>query len=406
VYNKNEKRSCYLLFLGLPDILYKKQLQTLYTICIGTGMPKPLHYDLNQYPRILLVMVHAPYNKISNIHSYFDEFTHLVESNNIPFIDTITFRLRDIDPSTFLTEGHVETLAKQCEELSIDEIIISEPLTGNQERHLTDAINAKVFDRTQLILEIFEKSAKTAEGKTQVAIAMLEHKKSRLAGKGIHLSQQKGTIGMRAGFGETQKEKETRHIKDTIKDLKKELEKLQQIRETQRKQRVLKQIPHICLVGYTNAGKSTILNSLTKADVLAEDRLFATLDTTTRELYIDHKKIGVISDTVGFIQMLPPQLIEAFKSTLSELYYADLLLHVVDTANPNWEYHITVVQRILHELDIDKPVVYVFNKIDKIDLNQAVQEQCSNYQPHVFINAQSRETMAPLLAYIQTWLSI
>jgi len=156
-------------------------------------------------------------------------------------------------------------------------------------------------------------------------------------------------------------------------------------------------------VGYTNAGKSTILNALTKSHVLAEDRLFATLDTTTRELYIDHKKKGLISDTVGFIQQLPHHLIEAFKSTLTELHYAHLLLHVVDISDPNWESHISVVMHVLKELDIDKRMLYVFNKADRIENKELLEVALRKYQPHIFTSALSKEGLEPLIDFLRGW---
>jgi GTP-binding protein HflX len=287
-------------------------------------------YQASDYrPKVLLVGIHALYNKTTYIKSYFEEFINLVKSNGITYDEITYIKLRSIDAGTFITEGHLDDIKKICDEKNIDEVILSEPISPQQERNLHDYLHCRIFDRTQLILEIFEKSAHSAEGKAQINIAMLEYLKSRLAGKGIHLSQQSGVMGLRGGFGETAKEKERRHIDDHILKLKRQLEQLGKTRETQRKQRLKSKLPLFCLIGYTNTGKSTILNALTKSNVLAEDKLFATLDTTTRELFINSKKKGLISDTVGFIQLLPHHLIEAFKSTLSELKYADLLLQVV-----------------------------------------------------------------------------
>lgn len=359
--------------------------------------------EVVQHPRVLLVMIEAPYNKTSDIQSYFDEFVHLVETNGIVYEDKMQLRLREIDPGYFLTKGLIEKIDERRKELDIDEIIISEPLTPRQDRNLRDMLHRPIFDRTQLILEIFEKTAKSAEGKAQVKIAMLQHKKARLAGQGISLAQQRGVVGMRAGSGETQKEQDARHLEQAILDLKKHLVKLESVRDTQRKRRLVTQIPNICLVGYTNAGKSTILNTLTKAGVLAEDKLFATLDTTTRALFVDHKQVGVLSDTVGFIQLLPPHLIEAFKSTLSELQYADLLLHVVDLANPNWEYHIRIVQKILSELGVDKETLYLFNKVDRVEMTDELKARLEQYQPQALIDARARETMEPLIEFLKTW---
>lgn len=354
-------------------------------------------------PKILLVGIHAPYNKIANSQSYFDEFLKLVSSNNITYDATLFFKLREIDAGTFVTRGKLAEIQDVVEKEQIDEVIISEPLSPQQERNLRDFLHCKVFDRTQLILEIFEKSAHSAEGKMQVQIAMLQHKKSRLAGKGIHLSQQAGGFGMMAGGGETAKEREKRHIEDEIAKLKKQLQQIEKVRHTQRKQRLNTAVPLICLVGYTNAGKSTILNALTKSNVLAEDRLFATLDTTTRQLFINGTKKGLLSDTVGFIQLLPPQLIEAFKSTLDELHYADLLLHVVDCSDPNWRYHINVVLTILHEINVKKPMLFVFNKIDNVDLTPRLQEELDEYHPNVLISAHSKEGLEPLINFLAEW---
>lgn len=354
-------------------------------------------------PKVLVVGIHAPYNHTPDINAYFEEFVNLVKSNNIKFDEIIFFKLRDIDPGTFIQKGKLEQLLELCEKHDIDEVILSEPISPQQERNLRDFLHRKVFDRTQLILEIFEKSAHSAEGKTQVQIAMLQHKKSRLSGRGVHLAQQSGAAGTMAGAGETAKERERRHIEDEIIKLKKQLERIHQTRETQRKQRLTHDVPLICLIGYTNAGKSTILNTLTKSDVLAEDRLFATLDTTTRQLFIGGKKKGVISDTVGFIQLLPPKLIEAFKSTLMELQYADLLLHVVDVSDPNWENHIHVVEQILDDLNVEKPILYVLNKADKINVTPSLENSLEKYMPHVLISAKHKENIAPLTDYIENW---
>lgn len=352
-------------------------------------------------PKIMVIGVHAPYNHTKNIDSYFAEFLNLVKANGVTYDEAQFIRLREIDNATFFTKGKVEEMIALCKEKGIDHVIVSEPLTAVQERNLTDLLNARVFDRTALILDIFEKGATTLEGKTQVGIAMLQYKKSRLAGKGVYMSQQAGFIGGR-GLGETAKERETRHIENQVLKLRKELEHQQEIRKTQRKRRLATGIPLICLVGYTNAGKSTILNALTKAGVLAENKLFATLETTTRELYIDHHKKGVLIDTVGFIQFLPPQLIDAFKSTLSELQYADLLLQVVDLSDPNWENHIETVLRILADLEVEKEMLYVLNKVDLVD-NPKLMTETHKYLPHVLVSAQSKEGLKPLIKFLTQW---
>jgi GTP-binding protein HflX len=361
-------------------------------------------YEPSDYrPRILLVGIQAPYNKNPNVQSYYDEFVNLVKSNGVQYDETFFLRLRTIDPGTFITSGQLESIKKTCDEKKITEVIISEPLTPQQERNLGDYLHVKVFDRTQLILEIFEKAAHSAEGKAQVEIAMLEHKKSRLAGKGIHLSQQTGALGLIGGFGETAKEKERRHLETLMLRLKRQLEQLAKTRETQRKQRLKSNLPLICLIGYTNTGKSTILNALTKANVLAEDKLFATLDTTTRELFIGGTKRALISDTVGFIQLLPHKLIDAFKSTLAELQYAHLLIQVIDLSDPNWKLHMQVVHHILQDLKVNSPMLYAFNKADKVQMTPQLEQEVNRFEPHILISATQPNGLESLISYLDTW---
>lgn len=381
-------------------------------------MAKNIDYLTNTHPKTLLLGIEAPYNRSNDIQSYFDEFVHLVRSNNIAYDETLFIKLREVDTGYFLTKGKLEEIRAFCEEHKIEEVVVSESLSSMQERNLSALFHCRVFDRTQLILEIFEKSAHSAEGKMQVAIAMLQHKKTRVAGTGLHMSQQSGHIGGK-GPGETAKEKALRNAEEQIVKFKSHLKQLEISRETQRKRRLESGVVQFCLIGYTNTGKSTILNQLTHADVLAEDRLFATLDTTTREIFVGGKKKGVISDTVGFIQQLPPKLINAFKSTLSELQYADLLLHIVDAADKNWEGHIKVVNTILQDLKVQKPVLYVFNKVDSFDKATykiadeatkaahavALQKQ-ELYQPQVRISARSKTGIEPLIDFLGKWEKI
>lgn len=368
-------------------------------------MTKPQNLPSVTHPKTLLLAIDAPYNHTKNIESYFEEFVNLVKTNQVVFDKLLKIKLRSVESATFLTKGKLEEVRKICSDLEIEEVIISEQLTALQERNLEDYLNARVFDRTQLILEIFEKSAHTAEGKTQVEIAMLQHKKSRVAGRGFDLDQQRGFIGMRAGAGETQKEKDLRHIENRILKLKNDLLTIEKSRETQRKKRLSNKVPLICLIGYTNAGKSTLLNLLTKSDVLAEDKLFATLDTTTRELFINSKKMGLLSDTVGFIQQLPHHLIEAFKSTLAELEHADLLIEVIDIADLNWQTHIHVVSKILRDLNVNKPIIYAFNKFDKLTPEERDErlKAIEAHNPHVVIDALSKDGAIDLINFIEEW---
>ncbi len=367
-------------------------------------MSKPSNYPTTHHQKTLLITVHAPYNRTQNIQSYFDEFLNLVKTAGIRYEDTLSIKLRDIDTAYFFTKGKLAGIKEVCDNQHIEQVILSEQLTPQQARNLEDYLDCELLDRTDLILDIFKKAALSAEGKTQVGIALLEHKKTRLAGKGIHLEQQTGITGLRSGSGETAKERERRYIDEQIRKLKKQLDRMQKTRSIQRKQRLERKVTQLCLIGYTNAGKSTILNTLTKSDVLAEDKLFATLDTTTRALFVDGKQIGVLSDTVGFIQQLPHRLIEAFKSTLSELQFADLLMQVIDLSDPSWELHIKVVHEILEELDLlDKQMLYVFNKVDRVANLEAVPPQLELYEPHVVVSATNKEGLKPLTSFLKNW---
>lgn len=356
--------------------------------------------------KTLALGINAPYNKTKNIDSYFDEFVHLIETNEVECEKTIFMKLRSVDNAYFLTSGKLQELKEICDDNNIEHVIISETLSAQQERNLSEVLDCRIFDRTMLILEIFEKHAVTAEGKTQVQIAMLQHRRSRVSGKGLHMAQQSGVIGFRSGPGETAKERELRYIDQHILKYKHRLEAIDRARSTQRKKRLNAGVKQFCLIGYTNAGKSTLLNRLTKSDVLAQDKLFATLDTTTRELFVDSKKRGVISDTVGFIQQLPHKLIDAFKSTLLELQYADLLLHVIDASDPNWHEHIDVVRETLDDLQVKKPMLYIFNKMDLLENQLSPKDlyarlnQFGRYQPNVFVSATDDDGVDQLLDFL------
>lgn len=353
-------------------------------------------------PRTLLLGVYTPSNKMSDMNAYFDEFVNLAKTLGIETEHKLFIKLREIDKATFLSKGKLQDLINYCNEHKIEELFISEILKPLQERNLIDLLHCKVFDRAQLILDIFHQAAHTAEGKTQVEIASLEYLKSRLSGRGLELAQQEGFIGGR-GPGETFKEVLKRYYATKISQARKKLETLQKTRETQRKQRLASKIPLVSLVGYTNAGKSSILNKLTKSDVLAEDKLFATLDPTTREMFLENNKKVLVSDTVGFISELPHNLIAAFKATLDELRYANLLLLVVDISNSTWKDQIMVVNDILKDLDITQPVLYIFNKIDKVGKIEQLKEEIDKYQPHVLISAMSKEGINPLISYLKDY---
>jgi len=359
-----------------------------------------------QEPKTLILGLDIATKKHEDIQSYFDEFLNLVKTHGSCADHVLFLKLRTIDNAYLLTTGKLEDVKKFCQEHAIERVIISESLSPQQERNASDYLECTIIDRTRLILEIFEKAAHSAEGKTQVAIALLSHEKTRLAGKGVTLSQQLGVAGARGGPGETLKERERRHIELLINKLKSQLKKIETTRQTQRKQRLSSSLPLISLIGYTNSGKSTILNTLTKSNVLAQDKLFATLDTTTRELFIGSEKVALLSDTVGFIQELPTRLIDAFKSTLAELSYASLLIHVVDISSHSWQQHIRTVQELLDDLSLtEKPIIYAFNKCDKIELTPLIEKMIERYQPHVVIDARSKSGLQPLIDLLLQWTS-
>lgn len=364
--------------------------------------PKAATSTTEKHPKTLLLGVFAPYNRELAREDYFAEFLSLVKTLGLQYDETSFIKLRHVDKANFLTKGKLLDLLTLCQEHDIEEVVISEILSPLQERNLEDFLGCKVFDRERLILEIFQNAATTAEGKIQVEMAQLEYLKTRIAGKGLHLAQQAGHIGTR-GPGETEKEYMRRHLTERFRQARKRLKTLQKSREVQRKRRLASKLPLISLVGYTNAGKSTIINQLTKSNVLAEDKLFATLDTTTRELFLGHEKIGLISDTVGFISQLPHHLIEAFKSTLDELHYSELLLHVVDVSNHSWQGQIDIVLETLDELGVKRKMLYIFNKVDQLSPEELeeLEEEFEAYQPHVLTTGTSKEGLQELISYLQ-----
>lgn len=284
-------------------------------------------------------------------------------------------------------------------------IIIDTELTPTQQRHLEDFFEKKLVDRTGLILDIFAQRAKSREGKLQVELAQLNYILPRLKGKGFALSRLGGGIGTR-GPGETKLETDRRKIRQLIQKIKERIERIENSRIEKRTSRKKKEIPVISLVGYTNAGKSTLLNALTDSYVLAEDKLFATLDPTTRKIVFPEVRPFLITDTVGFIKKLPVFLIEAFKSTLEEIVNSDLLVHVVDISNKNWEEQYREVNKILSELGANQPVIVAFNKIDKIteDNLKMLQIEQNIIEPYVFISASKRKGLDKLIKKISQYI--
>ena len=320
-----------------------------------------------------------------------EELVELTKACEIPVLNTVFQGRNKIDPAFYIGRGKVLEIANLRQTERANLIIFDDELSGAQVRNLENAIGAKVIDRTTLILEIFARRAKSKEAKIQVELAQLKYRKSRLMGLGTVLSRTGGGIGTR-GPGEKKLETDKRHINETIYDLNSELKKIKKTREVQREKRNKENIPKVSLVGYTNAGKSTLRNALckvaalkdnrTKEEVFEADMLFATLDITTRAIILKNKGLITLTDTVGFVRKLPHDLVEAFKSTLEEVIYADLLCHVVDSSSEDAIEQVKAVEEVLRELDsLDKETILVLNKVDKASEEQLeeLKKEFSNY---------------------------
>ena len=294
-----------------------------------------------------------------------EELAELVETAGAEAVGAVIQKRERVHPATYIGKGKAEELKELLWETQADGIVCDDELSPAQLRNLSDMLEVKVMDRTLVILDIFAMRSSSSEGKIQVELAQLKYRASRLTGMGKAMSRLGGGIGTR-GPGEKKLEMDRRLIGNRISQLKKELEEVNRHREVARGQRIKNNIPVAAIVGYTNAGKSTLLNTLTDAKVLEEDMLFATLDPTTRLLALSGKQQILLTDTVGFIRKLPHHLIEAFKSTLEEARYADYIIHVVDVSNPQADKQMHIVYDTLHSLGIeDKRIVTLFNKQDK-----------------------------------------
>jgi GTP-binding protein HflX len=346
-----------------------------------------------------ILLIHVNFSE----HSEEDllEFVTLAQSSGAHVLDVLTTTRKNPDPKYFIGTGKAEEIKTRATELSVGCVIFNHSLSPSQQRNLELLFKIHVLDRTQLILNIFAQRARTYEGKLQVDLAQLQHQSTRLVRGWTHLERQKGGIGVRGGPGETQLEVDRRLIRAKIKTITKRLEKVRQQREQGRRKRQSKPAPVISLVGYTNAGKSTLFNSLTDASVYAADQLFATLDPTLRRISLPEVGEVIIADTVGFIRHLPHDLIEAFRATLEEIREADLLLHVIDASDPRRAETIAAVEAVLQEIGAEQvPQIRVFNKIDLL-------ADCSvRVEAHdVWLAAQQNKGLELLKAELQQRLS-
>ena len=316
----------------------------------------------DHYQTAVLVAIMNDRQDEAQVKEYLDELEFLAETAGVRTLKRFTQRLANPNSRTFVGEGKLAEITLYVEENEVDFVIFDDELSPSQIRNLDKVFSRKIYDRTSLILEIFAQRATTAYAKTQVELAQCQYLLPRLAGMWTHLERQRGGTGTRGGAGEREIETDRRIVRNRISRLKEQLSKIDKQMAVQRSNRG--QLVRVALVGYTNVGKSTIMNLISKSDVFAENKLFATLDTTVRKVVLDNLPF-LLSDTVGFIRKLPHQLVESFKSTLDEVREADLLLHVVDISHPNFEEQIAVVKETLQEIGAaDKPVFLIFNKID------------------------------------------
>lgn len=328
-----------------------------------------------------------PHKDTRSVEESLEELVLLTRSADAEVACQTVQRRERIDPGHFIGRGKASDIRNLCDEHEISTVIFDDDLSPAQQRNLEEIINRKVIDRTRLILDIFAKRARTQEGKLQVELAQLTYLLPRLTGKGVTLAQQVGGIGVR-GPGEKKLEYDRRRVKERISKLQKEIDKVSEHREQQRQRRRGVPLPIIAIVGYTNSGKTTLLNTLTLSDVFVEDKLFSTLDPTIRRLVLPNKEKVLVVDTVGFIHKLPHQLVAAFRATLEEVTFSDLLLHVVDASHPEFQKQIIAVERVLEELNaLGKPMVTIFNKIDLIKNRALLPRLERKYKDSISISA-------------------
>jgi len=354
--------------------------------------------------RVFLVGVELKSRTAADVRESLAELEELAETAGTLIVGEGVQKMAAPVAATYIGPGKAEEFAKLCKETDVDTVIFDDELSPAQTRNLEKIFGVKIMDRTALILEIFGQRARTREGKLQIEHAQLKYLLPRLTRFWSHLSRQRGSTGSIGGEGESQLESDRRKLSERIEKIESELELVRRQRETQRAGRQRSEWPLASIVGYTNAGKSTLLNKLTGAAVLVEDKLFATLDPTTRRLKLPTKQNVLLTDTVGFIKKLPHGLVEAFKATLEEVVQADLLLHVVDISHAQAEEQIDAVNTVLMEIGAaEKPVLMVFNKIDQ--LAGGIAPLMREKYPHaVAISAKTGEGVTPLLAELGTQL--
>ncbi len=369
-------------------------------------MTEKTHDTAAKVETAVLVALATKQQPIEKVKEYLDELAFLTSTSGVRTLHQFMQRLDRPDTRTFIGKGKLEEIKAYITDYAVDRVIFDDDLTPSQLRNLENELKCRIYDRSLLILEIFLQRAKTAQARTQVELARYQYLLPRLTRMWTHLERQRGGTGTRGGAGEKEIETDKRVIREQITLLKEKLEKIDKQSITQRKSR--NEIVRVALVGYTNVGKSTLMNLLSKSDVFAENKLFATVDATVRKVSYENIPY-LLSDTVGFIRKLPTTLIESFKSTLDEVREADILLHVVDISHPSFEEHIEVVNKTLADIKAtDKSIILVFNKIDqykpysedgeqeRATIDQLKASYLNKGQEAVFISAMERENIDEL----------
>ncbi|MBA3013212.1 MAG: GTPase HflX [Proteobacteria bacterium] len=347
-------------------------------------------------------LINATTTNPQEAYASFEELKELCKTSRIHVIGSALQRRQQIDSKFVVGKGKLSSLVITAIQNHATMLIFDRELSPSQIRSITDFVEMKVIDRTQLILDIFAKQAKSRDGKYQVELAQMEYLLPRLITRNTAMSRLTGGIGGR-GPGETKLEINRRRVRDRITRLKKEIQTIRKQRTQQKSRRKRKELPIISIVGYTNVGKSTLLNTLTQSNIIAANRLFATLDPSSRRLRFPRDTEVIITDTVGFIQNLPKELMEAFNATLEELSEADIILHVIDISNPRYLQQKESVEKILTQLDLDKiPILYVFNKTDQVDLEQFDNPWLLNQG--IMISALQKNTLAPLIEKLESMI--
>ncbi|MCI5052705.1 MAG: GTPase HflX [Simkaniaceae bacterium] len=360
-------------------------------------------YTLKDLKRVIVVGVYFEKSALPTCQEHLLELEELANTYGFEVIERIPVHIRKFDAGTFITKGKLEELVERSSERGADVVIFDDEITPNQQRNIEKALKRPVIDRTELILEVFAQRAQTKEAMLQIELAKIRYQLPRLKRLWTHLSRQRVSgKGYLKGEGEKQIEIDRRLLRKRITALEKELSEVRAVRQTQRQARMRSDLPTFAIVGYTNAGKSTLLNSLTQAGVLEEDKLFATLDTTTRKFHLPNHQSILLIDTVGFIRKLPHGLVAAFKSTLEEVCYTDVLLHVLDVSDPAAIEHAQATREVLKELGADDyPMITLLNKIDLLESQHLLTRFRVEFPNTVAISAKTREGFDQLMETLE-----